>query len=116
MPETPTAAYDVFISYSHADQVWVGEWLVPRLKAAHLKVCTDRESFDIGVPSLVNMENAVTASRHTLLVLTEAWVRSRWTQYEALLAQSEDPAGLLQRTLPVLRQPCAPPRRIGMLT
>ncbi|MCX6032396.1 MAG: SUMF1/EgtB/PvdO family nonheme iron enzyme [Chloroflexi bacterium] len=112
----PTPTYDVFISYSHADQVWVGEWLVPRLKAAGLAVCTDQESFDIGVPSLVNMENAVAASRHTLLVLTEAWVRSQWTQYEALLVQTDDPSGLFQRTLPVLRRPCAPPRRIGMLT
>ena len=57
-------AYDVFISYSHADQVW--GWLVPCLKQASLAVCTDRESFDVGVPALVNMDNAVAASRHTL--------------------------------------------------
>jgi len=112
----PAPTYDIFISYSHTDQTWVWAWLIPRLKAVGLAVCTDRESFDIGVPSLINMENAVAASRHTLLVLTEAWVRSQWTRFEALLVQSEDPGGLFQRTLPVLRQPCAPPRRIGMLT
>lgn len=117
MPTTlPETAYDVFISYSHADRDWVWERLVPRLKTAGLAVCIDQESFDVGVPSLVNMENAVAASQHTLLVLTEAWVKSQWTQFEALLVQSEDPGGLFQRTLPVLRQPCAPPRRISMLT
>lgn len=58
-------AYDVFISYSHTDKEWV--WLVPRLKEAGLAVCTDRESFDVGVPALVSMENAGAASRHTLL-------------------------------------------------
>jgi hypothetical protein len=85
-PSTEPPSYDVFISYSHADADWVGQWLVPRLKGAGLKVCTDRESFDVGVPSLVNMENAVAVSRHTLLILTEAWVGSQWTRYEALLA------------------------------
>ena len=71
MPATPPeTTYDVFISYSHADADWVWEWLVPRLKAEGLAVCTDQESFDVGVPSLINMENAVIASRHTLLVLT----------------------------------------------
>jgi formylglycine-generating enzyme required for sulfatase activity len=117
MPKpTPESSFDVFISYSHADGEWVRDWLAPHLKDAGLAVCTDRESFDIGVPSLVNMENAVAASRHTLLVLTKAWVGSRWTQYEALLTQTEDPNGQFQRLLPVLLEPCDPPKRISMLT
>ena len=112
-PETP---YDVFISYSHADSDWVFEWLVPRLKAAGLKVCTDQESFELGVPALINMENAVATSRHTLLVLTPAYLASEWTMYEQILTQTQDPIGLRQRTIPVLRQPCEPPMRIAMLT
>lgn len=112
-PEFP---YDVFISYSHADQDWVWNWLIPRLKAEGLILCTDQESFDIGVPSLVNMENAVLASRHTLLVLTPAYMNSQWTLYEQILAQTQDPIGQRQRTLPVLREPCELPPRIAMLT
>ena len=112
-PETP---YDVFISYSHADSDWVFEWLVPRLKDAGLKVCTDQESFELGVPALINMENAVATSRHTLLVLTPAYLASEWTMYEQILTQTQDPIGLRQRTIPVLRQPCQPPMRIAMLT
>jgi len=116
-PDTSTnASYDVFISYSHADAEWVREWLVPRLQAARLTVCIDHAAFDIGVPALVNMENAVAASRHTLLVLTPAWVASEWTRFEALLVQSDDPAGLRRRTLPILRDACAVPWRIAMLT
>ena len=113
---SPIESYDAFISYSHHDESWVWSWLAPRLKESGLAVCTDRESFDVGVPSLVNMERAVAASRHTLLVLSPAWVASEWTAYEALLAQQKDPAGLLQRTLPLLREPCEPPDRIAMLT
>ncbi len=96
--------YDVFISYSHRDADWVFGWLVPRLKAEGLVVCTDKEAFDVGVPALENMENAVAASRHTVLVLTPAWSRSEWTQYESLLNGSRDPGGVRQRTLPVLRE------------
>jgi|WetSurMetagenome_2_1015567.scaffolds.fasta_scaffold70154_2 hypothetical protein len=117
MPATPPEIpYDVFISYSHTDSDWVWDWLVPRLKAAGLKVCTDRESFALGVPALINMENAVATSRHMLLVLTPAYLASEWTMYEQILTQTQDPIGLRQRTIPVLRQPCEPPMRIAMLT
>jgi hypothetical protein len=117
MPATPPERpYDVFISYSHHDSDWVFEWLVSRLKEAGIKVCTDRESFELGVPALINMENAVATSRHTLLVLTPAYLASEWTMYEQILTQTQDPIGLRQRTIPVLRQPCEPPMRIAMLT
>jgi hypothetical protein len=76
---------DVFISYSHADATWVREWLQPRLEAATLSTSIDWRDFDVGVPSLENMERAVDHSRHTLLVLTPAWVSSEWTAFELLL-------------------------------
>jgi len=107
---------DVFISYSHADKEWVHGWLLPRLEAAGLRVCIDFRDFDIGVPSLVNMERAVDNSRHTLLVLSPAWVESEWTEFEALLTQTADPAGRRRRLLSLLFQPCQLPRRIAMLT
>ena len=118
MPENAdtTFSYDVFVSYSHADSEWVWSWLVPRLKTANLRVCIDRESFDIGSPSLINMERAVATSRHTLLVLTPAWVTSEWTQFESLLVQTSDPVGLRRRLVPVLRKPCDLPLRLAMLT
>jgi hypothetical protein len=112
----PDTSYDVFISYSHADATWVWDWLRPRLEAAGLRVCLDRRDFDVGVPSLENMERAVDHSRHTLLVLTPAWVASEWTAFEELLTQTEDPAARRRRLLPLLLQPCQPPRRIAMLT
>lgn len=92
----PTAAsdtrYDVFISHSHADATWVRGGLQPRLEAAGLCICVDWHDFDVGVPSLENMERAVDHSRHTLLVLTPAWVDSERTTFEELLTQTADPA------------------------
>lgn len=112
----PKNLFDVFVSYNHADSDWVESWLVPCLKNAGLTVCTDYESFEIGVPALINMENAITASRHTLLVLTPTYLGSQWALYEQILTQAQDPIGLRQRTIPVLRQSCKLPKRISMLT
>lgn len=109
-------SFDVFISYSHKEAEWVRDWLVTRLKQASISVCIDEESFDIGVPALINMENAVAASRRTLIVLTPAWVSSQWTRFEGLLIQHDDPAGVLQLTLPLLLEPCDVPKRIDILT
>jgi hypothetical protein len=80
-PQPDEMPYDVFISYSHADQHWVRNWLLPRLEAAGLRVCIDCRDFEIGKSILDNIEWAVDNSRHTLLVLTPAWVASEWGRF-----------------------------------
>jgi len=52
---------------------------------AGLRVCIDFRDFEPGLPTLVNMENAVERSRKTLIVLTPDWVESEWTTFESLL-------------------------------
>jgi formylglycine-generating enzyme required for sulfatase activity len=108
--------YDAFISYSHHDKDWVQGWLLPRLEQAGLRICIDFRDFEPGLPSLVNMENAVERSRKTLIVLTPDWVASEWTTFESLLIQTDDPAGRQRRMIPLLLKPCQPPKRIAMLT
>jgi hypothetical protein len=108
--------YDTFISYSHQDADWVRQTLLPRLERAGLRACIDFRDFEIGAPSLVNMENAVERSRKTLLVLTPAWVTSEWTAFEALLIQTKDPAGRARRILPLLVKRCQLPGRLGIFT
>jgi hypothetical protein len=114
--EQPKNAYDIFISYNHHDADWVRDWLLPRLEQTGLRVCIDFRDFDIGVASLVNVERAVDNSRHTLPVLTPAWVESKWTEFEELLTQTDDPAARRRRLLSLLLKDCQPPRRIRMLT
>jgi len=41
MTTQPQYTYDLFISYSHADQEWVRGELLPRLEEAGLKVVVD---------------------------------------------------------------------------
>jgi len=107
---------DVFISYSHTDRAWVQDWLLPRLEEAGLRVCIDSRDFEIGLPSLDNMERAAENSRHTLVVLTPAWVHSEWTNFEALLTQTNDPIGRRRRVLPLMLEDCDPPLRLSVLT
>lgn len=108
--------YDAFISYSHNDSTWVRDTLLPRLENEALRVCIDYRDFEIGAPSLVNMENAVETSRKTLLVLTPNWIASQWTEFEALLIQTKDPAGRGRRILPLMVTPCALPDRLRVFT
>jgi len=116
MTEQAGHKYDVFISYSHADRAWVRDELLPRLEGAGLRVCIDDRDFEIGVPSLINMERAVDDSRHTLVVLTPAWIESQWTEFESLLAGTADPAGRRRKLIPLMLKSCKLPPRISMLT
>ena len=108
--------YDAFISYSSQDRDWVEKRLLLNLENAGLRICIDFRDFEIGVPSLVNMENAVENSRKTLLVLTPAWIDSEWTQFENLLIQTNDPIGRGRRMLRLLVKPCSLPSRLRIFT
>lgn len=115
----PSAAefrYDAFISYSHQDGPWVIGVLLPRLEQAGIRVCIDTRDFDIGLPVLVNIENAIQQSRVTLLVLTPDWVASEWATFEGLLLQFSDPTGRRRRILPLLVRDCTPPDRLRIFT
>jgi len=115
-PESEGFPYDVFISYSHKDKVWVCNRLLPHLESEDLRVCIDYRDFEIGAPSLVNMEKAVEHSRKTLLVLTPNWVASEWAEFEALLILTKDPAGRGRRILPLMVKPCELPDRLQIFT
>ncbi|MGB8647695.1 MAG: toll/interleukin-1 receptor domain-containing protein [Anaerolineae bacterium] len=108
--------YDAFVSYSSLERDWVENWLLPRLESAGIQVCIDFRDFDIGVPTLDNIDEAVARSVKTLVVLTPNWVKSEWTAFESLLAQTSDPAGIRRRILPLMLVQCEPPRRLGILT
>ncbi len=108
--------YDVFISYSHKDEEWVRNVLLPTLEKQGLKICIDYRDFIAGKPAIMNMADASETSRHTLLVLTPRWVESEWTLYESILSRTDDPSGLQRRTIPVLLEKCSVPKFISMLS
>jgi hypothetical protein len=109
-------AYDVFVSYSSQDRTWVRGELLTQLEAAGLKVFIDFRDFDVGAPGITEMERGVLTSHKTLLVLTPAYLKSQWTEFENLMLQTLDPAARGRRLIPLLRDKCDLPTRIGMLT
>jgi tetratricopeptide (TPR) repeat protein len=108
--------YDVFISYSHKDDEWVLNKLLPTLEKRRVRVCIDYRDFIAGRAAILNMQEASEKSRHTLLVLTPRWVESEWSLYESMLSRTDDPAGLGRRTIPLLLEKCKPAKFISMLT
>jgi len=49
----------IFISYSSKNAEWVKTWLVPKLESHGVPAHVDYRDFEIGVPSVINMERAV---------------------------------------------------------
>ena len=60
--------YDVFISYSHKDEGWVVNTLLPALENAGLKVCIDFRDFEAGKISLLTCK--IPQKRAAMLCLT----------------------------------------------
>ena len=108
--------YDVFISYSSANKDWVRKDLLSALEKAGLKVCIDFRDFKAGKPAIKNMRDSILESKHTLLVLTEAYLKSGWTEFENLISQTLDPANQKGRVIPMLKEKCNPSLEISYLT
>ena len=104
MTEITTYVYDLYLSYTTADRRWVTVELLPVLEQRGLRICLPERDFDIGRPRLDNVERAVNQSRHTLIVMTPAWLASEWQAFEGLLVSSTDPASRLRRLIPLLTE------------
>jgi hypothetical protein len=115
MSDESPCTYEVFISYSHADQLWVEEWLLPRLEQAGLSVATSSTAFVIGAPKLVNVEQAFQSSRRVIVVLTPDWLAGELSDFEASLLRYSDPAARRRKLLPLLLKPCELPEAITAL-
>ena len=121
MPDIPPSATkpeydrDVFVSYAAEDRPWVKDVLLPRLEKSGVSFIIDERDFEVGVPRLINVERALDRCRHTLVVITPAWLEDNWGGFEQLLTQTADPANRKLRLLPLMLEPCLLPPSISML-
>jgi formylglycine-generating enzyme required for sulfatase activity len=109
-----TRQHDLFISYADADRSWVEDYLLKSLKAAGVNVHT-RADFVLGVPSLVQFEQAVKTSRYTLLVLSPAYLAEQMNAFVDLLAQSYGVETRTWPVIPLILKPAELPPRLTQL-
>lgn len=99
--------YDTYISYAdkEPDTTWVWEKLVPRLKAAGLRIATsadiplsyDRQR-DRGT-GVMEMAHAMELARRTLIVLSPNYLSEQGTNFQVV--SQIDPQDRVYRLLPV---------------
>ena len=96
-------AFDVFISYAKEDSGFVHQDLVPQLEETHPKVraCVHERDFEPGKAVTENIVAGIDRSRKFLIVLSEAYVASKWCMFETHLAQ-ERMAGLAKDNIVVV--------------
>ncbi|MEM1368267.1 MAG: TIR domain-containing protein [Cyanobacteria bacterium P01_H01_bin.15] len=107
-----TFEYDVFISYRSSDRAWVKQALLGPLESKGVKACIDYRDFPVGMPTVKCIEEAILKSKKTLLVLSPAYLESRWTAFENILVSTLDPSNQDFRLLPLLKEKCELPLRI----
>lgn len=111
--------YDLFVSYNKAD-VSFAERLVRRVEEEDYKgrklTCFFAD-WDVtpGQNILLAIEKAQENSRHVGLVMSPEWEDSNWTLLERAMPVYDDPAGLKQKVIPILRRKCSVPPSIRIL-
>ena len=104
--------YNLFISFAQADRAWVNGLLLPALGPDATRILTP-EQFRPGASIVNEFERAVQTSRHTLLVLSPAYLADEWTnlseQFVSFLSTAEGQT----RVIPLLKEPCDLPLRLN---
>jgi tetratricopeptide (TPR) repeat protein len=105
--DQPDQQRDFFVSYTAADRAWA-EWLAWELEAAGYTTVLQAWDMPAGTAFLHAMDQAVQHTRHTILVLSAAYLRSAMAEAEWRPAFKADPSGKQRRLLPVRVEACEP--------
>lgn len=106
-PPAPNARpADFFISYSGVDRPWA-VWIASILEVEQYTVILQAWDFRPG-NNFVLMMDFATRAKHTLLVLSRAFMEAHFTQPEWARALADDPKGLKRRVIPIRVEPCEP--------
>jgi hypothetical protein len=115
-PQETQYKYDVFISCSRRDFDWVGKFLVPALQKGGLSVFLRDQDLEAGQMLQTGLQQAMTATRSFLIVLSPAYVASSSAEFEmntAVRLASESPNRIV---IPLLLRRTELPPLISALT
>ena len=107
-----TGERDFFISFNKADDDWAA-WIAWVLEDAGYRVVFQHWDMGPGSNFIVEMQRAVTGSRQTVLVLSDAALRSDFVTAEWAAALAADPSGRQRKLIPVRVKPLTLP--LGLL-
>jgi TIR domain len=99
-----TDGYAVFVSHNRQQKEWVRQ-LVEALRRGGLRVFFDEDSIDPGRNFVRAIGDALTRSRHVLLVLSRSALQSRWVALETAGSVVGDPAADGSGLIPILFEP-----------
>ncbi|XP_560220.4 protein toll isoform X2 [Anopheles gambiae] len=98
--------YDAFISYSHKDEEFVTDQLLPRLESEELnfKICWHVRDFMPGEMIATQITKAVEDSRRTIIILSLNYLESVWGQMEFNTAYLQSLEDKRNRVIPIIYQ------------
>jgi hypothetical protein len=101
-----SAGVDFFISYTQSDRVWA-EWIGWQLQQAGYTVILQAWDFRPGTDWVHQMHTVVQQAKHTLAVLSPAYLESsEFGEAEWRVAFAADPGGRDRRLIPVRVREC----------
>jgi tetratricopeptide (TPR) repeat protein len=102
-----TERKDFFISYNHKDKQWA-EWIAWQLDVAGYSVVFQTWDFRPGGNFVIEMHKATVETERTIVVLSESFLGSEFTQPEWAAAFAQDPTGARRRLVPIRIEKCEP--------
>ncbi len=110
--------HDIFLSYNNADKDWT-EQLASSIESDNdgrrLKVFFDRWDIIPGSSIPNELEDALSTSRFVGLIITQEFLKSKWTDFERTMAIYRDPNASERLIIPILRENCRVPLSIARL-
>ena len=103
--------YELFVSYTSTDRIWVESYLLPALNLPSERIITTQD-FRPGALLVNEFERAVTNSRYTVLVLSPHYLNDKWSTLSEHLVSYSTVAEQSDHIIPLLLKPCDLPLRI----
>lgn len=97
-----------FVSYTSADAAWA-EWVAAVLREAGHRVTVQVTDFLPGENFVLRMQEAASESDHTVVIMSEAFLASRFGASEWAAAFVQDPEGKHRRLIPIAVERVSPP-------